>query len=300
MIFVWLSLLFVLLHGWGLLRVSRNCSPPWARNTSRALLVVAHPDDEALFFANYINSATRAGVRVHVLCLSTGNADGLGKVREKELLRSCALFQITRDRVTVLDEPRLQDGFHEWDAVAVASAVTKALEAVRPDELVTFDARGVSGHPNHTSIFRAVRQVPCYGGCVHLNVRIPWEWMVGNCVPVMAITLPSACAALLHRINNTTTTPNRGMLDGSAAPQAAAGDGDGSGAKPCHVYTLVGSLVARVGRSSVSAHGGSCGRGSRRGAPGLLSGTVSEEKELAAADLAAMLEAEEVKPWQRQ
>lgn len=72
MIFVWLSLLFVLLHGWGLLRVSRNCSPPWARNTSRALLVVAHPDDEALFFANYINSATRAGVRVHVLCLSTG------------------------------------------------------------------------------------------------------------------------------------------------------------------------------------------------------------------------------------
>lgn len=127
-------------------------------------------------------------------------------------------------------------------------------------QLVTFDARGVSGHPNHTSIFRAVRQVPCYGGCVHLNVRIPWEWMVGNCVPVMAITLPSACAALLHRINNTTTTPNRGMLDGSAAPQAAAGDGDGSGAKPCHVYTLVGSLVARVGRSSVSAHGG-CGDG---------------------------------------
>ncbi|KAG2429017.1 hypothetical protein HXX76_011259 [Chlamydomonas incerta] len=151
-----MPLLFVLLHGWGLLRVSRNCSPS-ARNTSCALLVVAHPDDESLFFSNYINAATCAGVRVHVLCLSTGNADGLGKVREKELLRACDLLQIARDRVTILDEPRLQDGFHDWDAAAVAAAVTRAVQALQPDELVTFDAGGVSGHPNHASIFRAVR-----------------------------------------------------------------------------------------------------------------------------------------------
>ncbi|KAG2449919.1 hypothetical protein HYH02_000024 [Chlamydomonas schloesseri] len=156
MLFLWLPLLFVLLHGWGLLRIPKICFP---RNTSRALVVVAHPDDESLFFANYITSAVRAGVQVHILCLSTGNADGLGKVREKELLRACALLQIPRDRVTILDQPRLQDGFHEWDTSAVAPAVAAAVKAVQPDELVTFDAGGVSGHPNHTSIFRAVRDM---------------------------------------------------------------------------------------------------------------------------------------------
>ncbi len=73
MLFLCLPLLFVLLHGWCLLRIPKNCFP---RNTSRALVVVAHPDDESLFFTNYITSAVRAGVQVHILCLSTGACQG--------------------------------------------------------------------------------------------------------------------------------------------------------------------------------------------------------------------------------
>lgn len=37
-----------------------------------ALIVTAHPDDEAMFFGPTIQRLQREGTRIHVLCLSTG------------------------------------------------------------------------------------------------------------------------------------------------------------------------------------------------------------------------------------
>eukprot|EP00971_Amphidinium_carterae_P299566 5951846-Amphidinium_carterae.1 len=45
----------------------------------RVALVVAHPDDEAVFFWPMLREFCGADIPVSVLCLSTGNADGLGK-----------------------------------------------------------------------------------------------------------------------------------------------------------------------------------------------------------------------------
>jgi N-acetylglucosaminylphosphatidylinositol deacetylase len=49
------------------------------------LYVIAHPDDEAMFFVPSILSLRNTGNKLHLLCLSTGNFGGQGKVREKEL-----------------------------------------------------------------------------------------------------------------------------------------------------------------------------------------------------------------------
>ncbi|PNG99429.1 N-acetylglucosaminyl-phosphatidylinositol de-N-acetylase, partial [Tetrabaena socialis] len=51
------------------------------------------------------------------------------------------------------------DGFRPWDAEAVTARVAAAVDTLQPDVLLTFDAGGVSGHPNHTSIYRAVRRM---------------------------------------------------------------------------------------------------------------------------------------------
>ncbi|GIL51013.1 hypothetical protein Vafri_6972 [Volvox africanus] len=50
-----------------------------------------------------------------------------------------------------------QDGFHPWRADDICKHLAAAFKSIQPDELVTFDAGGVSGHPNHTSIYHAVR-----------------------------------------------------------------------------------------------------------------------------------------------
>lgn len=64
---------------WGFLRVwnsaERMRSPEQAglpRAGSRALLVIAHPDDEAMFFAPTVLSLTRLEQRVSLLCFSSG------------------------------------------------------------------------------------------------------------------------------------------------------------------------------------------------------------------------------------
>jgi N-acetylglucosaminylphosphatidylinositol deacetylase len=74
---------------------------------SNILLVIAHPDDEVMFFGPTLIGITNPSNdnNVRVLCLSNGmycfeallivgNADGLGKIRERELIASLEYFGI--------------------------------------------------------------------------------------------------------------------------------------------------------------------------------------------------------------
>jgi LmbE family N-acetylglucosaminyl deacetylase len=79
------------------------------------LLVIAHPDDEVMFFGPSLIGVTNAIAdnTVSVLCLSNGlsqqtllrigNADGLGSIREKELVESVRYFGI--NNVEILNHP---------------------------------------------------------------------------------------------------------------------------------------------------------------------------------------------------
>ena len=89
-----------------------------------ALLVIAHPDDEAMFFSPFLLASTTKAWEVSVLCLSTGDFEGLGHVRYQELLASTDVLKVPRERVTVCDDPRLQDGMKNvWTNDAVTEVV---------------------------------------------------------------------------------------------------------------------------------------------------------------------------------
>ena len=85
-------------------------SPP------KVLLVTAHPDDESLFFAPTLASLQTSNADVFFLCLSTGDADGLGKVRQQELIQSLDVLGIQDGKRWILDHPyersRQKDLFH--------------------------------------------------------------------------------------------------------------------------------------------------------------------------------------------
>lgn len=133
---------------------------PFARTTptlsnKRILLLIAHPDDEAMFFAPSILSLTRNN-HVKILCLSTGDADGLGETRRRELVKSALHLGLkSEDDVVVVDD---QVDFRDsmsvtWEEGKVAGR----LEREGMDVLVTFDEGGVSGHPNHISLYHGAR-----------------------------------------------------------------------------------------------------------------------------------------------
>ena len=80
-------------------------------NWRRVLLVISHPDDESMFFGPTIQALRRAGARTHILCLSNGDADGLGAVREKELEIARKFLGV--DSSEVVNDSKLKDGFKE-------------------------------------------------------------------------------------------------------------------------------------------------------------------------------------------
>ncbi|TPX68037.1 hypothetical protein SpCBS45565_g03337 [Spizellomyces sp. 'palustris'] len=127
-------------------------------NRLSVLLVTAHPDDECMFFGPTIVQLIEHGAEVAVLCLSSGNADGIGTVRKKELLESCKKLGIHSSNVTCLDHPQLQDDPKAWWKVSVIAEVLDAHIAERKvDVVITFDNGGISGHPNHRALFEGIR-----------------------------------------------------------------------------------------------------------------------------------------------
>lgn len=155
---VYLSLvnLFILLY---LRRLRRAESSPesLAANAQKAVLfVTAHPDDEAMFFVPTIVGLRRLGYRLHLLCLSNGDAAGKGKTREKELERACQILGFEEARV--VDDPKLPDGMQSyWQLADIERHLGEQLQRHRYSGLITFDAGGVSGHLNHVAVFQAVK-----------------------------------------------------------------------------------------------------------------------------------------------
>ncbi|SAM70583.1 related to N-acetylglucosaminyl-phosphatidylinositol de-N-acetylase [Ustilago bromivora] len=126
---------------------------------SSVLLVTAHPDDEAMFFAPSIQALAAAGTTIYALCLSTGNAAGLGTERTRELFNSYNVLGVPAGKVKYVDHPLLQDSMEAvWPNDHIASLVNKHINTLPSIEaLITFDKRGVSGHTNHVATYNGTR-----------------------------------------------------------------------------------------------------------------------------------------------
>ncbi|KZT04513.1 LmbE-like protein [Laetiporus sulphureus 93-53] len=133
----------------------------------RVLLLTAHPDDECMFFAPTVQALVEHGnklpptdtdrLEVYSLCLSIGNADGLGSVRRHELDRSLDILGIQEGHRWVEDKSALQDNFTaQWDHQVIADVIMPYVINNNITTILTFDDYGISGHPNHYSLPRGV------------------------------------------------------------------------------------------------------------------------------------------------
>lgn len=126
-------------------------------NCRRALLVIAHPDDETMFFTPTLNGLRRSGSDIYLLCISTGNSSGLGIRRKYELADAFTAHGLSLDNLTVLDYDHFQDGCIQWSKEELAKVILRHMQVLDVDLVVTFDEGGVSAHPNHIGCFRALQ-----------------------------------------------------------------------------------------------------------------------------------------------
>ncbi|RAK99467.1 PIG-L family deacetylase [Aspergillus ibericus CBS 121593] len=179
----------------------------------RICLLIAHPDDEAMFFAPTVLALTKPeyGNHLKILCLSSGDADGLGHIRKKELVKSGMQLGLRNESdVYIIDDPsRFPDSMSaHWSesdvsAVLETAFAPESLDSSKSrkktnrsgsgsgsgngdgaptatiDVLLTFDKGGISNHPNHRSL---------YHGALHF-VRSLMKDKPGYTCPVTLYTL---------------------------------------------------------------------------------------------------------------
>lgn len=178
-ILLWVASLCKILHTSCVPSKSAFLNNGEALHKRNVLLVVAHPDDESMFFCPTINYLTSRGHNLHVLCMSTGNADGMGNIRENELYRACAILKVPSQQVKILDHPDLQDGFGKvWDSNVLAKIIEGEIVSRSIDSIITFDSYGVSGHCNHRDVHHGVRKV-LVDSFLQKNIQA-WELMSSN------------------------------------------------------------------------------------------------------------------------
>lgn len=113
------------------------------------LLVVAHPDDESIFFGGLLQR--ERSLPWKVICVTDGNFDGRGKERQAELASAMKLFGI-KD----FAHWDFKDSFPERLPIEEISARLKALPP--PKEIFTHGPMGEYGHPHHQDICLAVHR----------------------------------------------------------------------------------------------------------------------------------------------
>ncbi|KAJ5782738.1 N-acetylglucosaminyl phosphatidylinositol deacetylase [Penicillium paradoxum] len=183
---------------------SSTTSSPFTRSfprlqNKRICLLIAHPDDEAMFFAPTVLALTRPelGNHLKILCLSTGDADGLGETRKQELQKAAKQLGLRSDSdVFIVDDPsRFPDGMDkDWDEDQISALLASAFApemaqrkggkidkapTATIDVILTFDQYGVSNHPNHRSL---------YHGAVNF-IRALMKEKAGFTCPVTLYTL---------------------------------------------------------------------------------------------------------------
>jgi len=125
----------------------------------KLLIVIAHPDDEVMFFSPSIFNLIEVLGKdnVFLLCLSNGNFYGIGEQREKELFSSCRQLGIPRANVSLANHDQFKDDPKIiWEQEKLKEVIELTCENFGVDTILSFDTYGVSGHQNHKDVHKSV------------------------------------------------------------------------------------------------------------------------------------------------
>lgn len=121
-----------------------------SKNRSNIVAVFAHPDDEAFGPAGTIAKFAQSH-DVYILCATRGEADGnreLGKIRAQELRKSATILGVKEVYfLGFLDGTLCNSVYHD-----LAREIEEKLKLLKPQAVITFEPRGISGHIDHITV----------------------------------------------------------------------------------------------------------------------------------------------------
>ncbi len=113
------------------------------------LIVVAHPDDESIYFAGLIQS--KKEIPWKIICITNGNADGHEQLRRQQFTKACHSLKVA--------------DFEHWDfpdvfdkRLPILKVKERLSQLPLPKKVYTHGIIGEYGHPHHQDVSYAVHQ----------------------------------------------------------------------------------------------------------------------------------------------
>lgn len=140
-------------------------------------ILIAHPDDEVMFFGPIIRSLSKIRNRIFILCMTSGDYYGKGGLRVKEMKASCVNLigngkTSNLINLKVVNEPeKLPDHpSRQWDEQLAREIISSYLKANSINTVITFDRFGVSSHANHCILNKLTSDMASDNSPQKLNV----------------------------------------------------------------------------------------------------------------------------------
>ncbi|OGD85974.1 hypothetical protein A2164_00520 [Candidatus Curtissbacteria bacterium RBG_13_35_7] len=113
--------------------------------------IFAHPDDEAFGPAGTLTKLAK-NHDVYVLCATKGEEGGdhkrLAQIRASELQKSAKIIGIKKVFFLGFIDGTLSNSLYH----KLAQTIEKRLRIIKPQTIITFEPRGISGHIDHITI----------------------------------------------------------------------------------------------------------------------------------------------------
>ncbi|KAK3718536.1 N-acetylglucosaminyl-phosphatidylinositol de-N-acetylase [Vermiconidia calcicola] len=182
-------------------------------------LLIAHPDDEAMFFSPTVIRLADPTLNntFEILCLCPGQEPTLRSSRTSELIHSASNLGLdSPKRVTVIDD---EDSFPDsmtifWSAEKIAKVLSShfstepAAPGSGPDMLITFENHGISSHANHISLLHGATYWLKHMSAQSRNAVALYSLTTTNLVRKYTSLLDAPLSLLLYltRHNSASTT----------------------------------------------------------------------------------------------
>ncbi|MFN2569520.1 MAG: PIG-L family deacetylase [Candidatus Dormibacteria bacterium] len=165
----------------------------------RLLAVHAHADDETITMGGLLATCADRGVRTAVICCTDGKRASivdpdmpeeatrprLAEIRREELRRACAILGVSEVHFLEYGDSGMageetnqaDDAFWSADLHEATGRIVSHIRSFRPHVVVTYDANGAYGHPDHIQAHRATLLAveAAHLGVLYTDSGAPWR-----------------------------------------------------------------------------------------------------------------------------